>query len=208
VVLGLFDDPAQPLRYQRVPLDSRFVPSAELKALMARYQDELRQLGLEGLGVRPVPHPRKGLQGEFAGSDRCAACHAASHNVWKATKHAKATRTLVELDPPRQFDPECIACHTTGWHPQGFPYESGYLGLESTGRLAAVGCESCHGPGGAHAAAEGGDDKTLKRTLRAAMAVSQAGTKRQICLGCHDVNNSPDFDFASYWPDVAHREHR
>ena len=24
------------------------------------------------------------------------------------------------------------------------------------------------------------------------------------CLGCHDLDNSPDFDFQKYWPEVAH----
>ena len=207
VVLGRFDDPQQPLRYQRVPLDSRFAPSARIKALMADYQDALRQLGLEGLGVRPVPHRRKPLQGDFAGTEKCAACHETPHDAWKKSGHAKATRTLVALAPPRQFDPECLACHTTGWHPQGiFPYQSGYLGPDRTPQLAAVGCESCHGPGGAHAAAEAGGDKALQHKLQQAMALTEARAKREICAGCHDVNNSPDFEFEAYWPDVAHPE--
>jgi hypothetical protein len=24
------------------------------------------------------------------------------------------------------------------------------------------------------------------------------------CLGCHDLDNSPDFDFQKYWPEVKH----
>ena len=207
VVLGLFDDAEQPLRYQRVPLDSRFAHSADMKALMVRYQDELRQLGLQGLGLRPVPHPRKAVQGEFVGAEECAACHEASYEVWKKGKHAESTRTLVELDPPRQFDPECIACHMTGWHPQGcFPYESGYLSLDATPKLGSVGCESCHGPGGAHASAEDGSDEAVKQKLRTAVALRAADAERQVCLSCHDVNNSPDFEFEAYWPDVAHAE--
>jgi hypothetical protein len=209
VVLGLFDHPAQPVRYQRVPLDSRFPRSAAMEALMVAYQDELRQVGLEGLGLRPAPHPRKAVQGSFLGTDPCAPCHKAAHEAWKGTKHAKATRTLVELDPPRQFDPECIACHVTGWHPQGgLPYESGYLSVDATPELAAVGCESCHGPLGAHAAAEVAGDEASKRQLRMAIAVTASEAKRQICPSCHDVDHSPDFDFEAYWPDVAHDEGR
>jgi hypothetical protein len=193
------------LRYQRVPLDSRFAPSAPMKARMAAYQDELRQLGLEGLGVRPMPHPRKPTQGEFVGAEKCGTCHEAEHDAWKKSRHARATRTLVGLDPPRHFDPECLACHVTGWHAQAcFPYESGYLGLQSTPKLTGVGCESCHGPGAAHAAAETGADKPRQQALQTAIRLTQAAARQSVCVRCHDVSNSPDFEFEAYWPDVAH----
>jgi hypothetical protein len=26
------------------------------------------------------------------------------------------------------------------------------------------------------------------------------------CLECHDLDNSPEFDFDEYWPSVAHSE--
>ena len=34
------------------------------------------------------------------------------------------------------------------------------------------------------------------------------GRKRTInnCLECHDLDNSPAFDFDDYWPAVAHSE--
>lgn len=205
VVLGWFDLPSKRLRYQRVPLDSRFAPSARMKVRMAGYQDELRQLGLEGLGVRPMPHPRKRSQGDFVGTEKCGTCHEAEYDVWKKSGHAQATQTLVGLNPPRRFDPECIACHVTGWHPQAcFPYESGYLGLQSTPKLAGVGCENCHGPGGAHVAAEAGVNEIRQQERQAAMRLTQAEAKRLVCVRCHDVSNSPDFEFEAYWPDVAH----
>src|SRR3990172_9085172 len=59
VVLGLYDDPAQPVRYQRVPLDSRFAQSEEMRQLMEVYQDRLKDAGLEGLGTREEPLPRR-----------------------------------------------------------------------------------------------------------------------------------------------------
>lgn len=207
VVLGLFDDPKNPLRYQKVPLDARFPPSAKMKALMDGYLAEVRQLGLEGLGVRAGPYPRKALQGDFAGSKKCATCHEEPYDTWRTTAHARAMRTLTELDPPRHFDPECLACHVTGWHVQGcYPYESGYLGLDSTPQLTAVGCEDCHGPGARHSAveAEAGADESLRETLRKAVALTKDEAQRRVCPTCHDVSNSPDFDFEAYWPDVAH----
>ena len=121
VVLGLFDDRRQPtVRYQRVPLDSRFAASPEMKMLMAAYQDQLKTIGFAGLGLRPVPHPLAETNGRFVGSAKCESCHEESYDVWKKSKHAHAYETLAKLDPPRNFDPECVSCHVVGWHPTEF----------------------------------------------------------------------------------------
>ena len=51
--------------------------------------------------------------------------------MFEKTPHYHATDTLVKLDPPRHFDPECLSCHVTGWNPQEyFPYATGYMSLE------------------------------------------------------------------------------
>ena len=47
--------------------------------------------------------------------------------------------------------------------------------------------------------------------LRAELALSidtAEGKERVVnnCLECHDLDNSPKFDFDEYWPDVAHSE--
>ena len=206
IVLGLFDDKENPLRYQRVPLDHRFKDSAEMDELMVNYQDQLKEVGWEGLGLRPANHPR----GEFAGSQKCAKCHEDEIKIWQDTPHAHATESLTKVKPPRQFDPECISCHATGWNPQEFfPYVSGYDSLKSTPLLTGNGCENCHGPGADHVAAESGDDEEKQTRFRTAMQLSlkdkddEEGVRRS-CMECHDIDNSPDFDFKEYWPKVAH----
>jgi len=210
VVLGLFDDSARPIRYQRVPLDSRFGASDEMKLLMAQYQDQLRRDGFQTLGIRAVPHPQKDLLGAFVGSKKCADCHEPSYDVWKKTGHARAWETLKQLDPPRNFDPECISCHVIGWHPtKHFPYETGFWSEDTTPALTDVGCESCHGPGKNHVKAEMGSDLELQEKLQKAMVVTkQQSRQSQVhwCLNCHDLDNSPDFDFDAYWPQVEHHE--
>ncbi len=207
IVLGIFDSEAQPLRYQRVPLDSRFESSEDMRLLMAAYQDQLRGLGYEGLGIRAVPHPQKELLGDYIGSKKCESCHEESYTVWKKSGHAKAHRTLVELKPPRQFDPECLSCHVIGWDPRHhFPYQGGYLSLEKTPDRLDVGCENCHGPGEAHAKAETGGNMALQEKLQKAVRVTKEEAKQRQCLNCHDLDNSPDFDFDTYWPHVEHSE--
>ncbi len=184
-VVGLFDDPTTPMRYQRIPLDARFPDSEQMLQLLSAYQDQLKAAGFEGLGVRPQPHP-SGL--EYIGSKACEDCHEDEYKIWKEgrdgheTRHAHAYATL--LNPPkrskipRNFDPECISCHVVGWNPQKyFPYQSGFWSLEQTPELIDVGCEDCHGPGARHSAAENGDieveEDEMERTSSASGAVSR-----------------------------------
>ena len=216
VVLGFFDDPARPIRYQRVPLDSRFPQADYVKSEMSLYQEGLKDAGLEGLGITPVPYPGKERMGKFVGTAKCKSCHEESYKVWKKSGHAKAWQTLVELDPARNFDPECTSCHVVGWTPQNYrPLESGFLSEKETPHLIDVGCETCHGPGEKHVAAELGSDLDLMEELRkptvitleeSQQAVSSAISDRQHCMNCHDLDNSPDFHFETYWPKIEHRE--
>lgn len=205
VVLGLYDDKKTPVRYQRAPLDSRFQDSPEMDKLMQDYQAQLKDRGWEGLGLRRVAHSR----GEFVGAHRCAECHEKAFDIWNESPHAHATATLAKVKPPRQFDPECISCHATGWSPQGFfPYESGFDSLQDTPALAGNGCENCHGPGAAHVAAENGDDAQLQQQLRDALhlSVDEANDehRQRSCAQCHDLDNSPGFKFDEYWSKIAH----
>ncbi|MGD9722820.1 MAG: multiheme c-type cytochrome [Pirellulales bacterium] len=212
VVVGFYDDPKEPLRFQRVALDARFPDTPEMKHLMVTYQDQLQQLGWDGLGIRAVPHPRSRpadpLAGKFVGSAKCQECHEAAWDVWSNSKHAHATQTLVDLDPPRQFDAECISCHATGWSPQEFfPYASGYEALDKTPHLVGNGCENCHGPGAAHIAAEeGGTDEKQRDALRAQLHLTWDAAKTDMCTKCHDLDNSPEFGgkVDHYWSEIAH----
>ena len=176
-----------------------------MKKLMVDYQGQLQALGWQGLELRAVPHPRaQGHDkswGQFAGVNSCKACHADAFKVWEGSKHAHATVTLEKLNPPRQFDPECISCHATGWNPQEFfPYATGFVSTQQTPQLANNTCENCHGPGAAHVAAEAGADEQAKKVLRDVMKVS----KESLCIKCHDGDNDPVFNLDTYWPQIEH----
>jgi hypothetical protein len=210
-VVAFFDDPKIPVRYQRVPLDARFPESPPMHQLLVEYQDQLRIAGFTNLGVTERLHPRadaaNALSAKFVGSAACAKCHAEAFAVWKDSGHAHATQTLVDLKPPRHFDAECLSCHVTGWDPQQYvPFQSGFLGLDANGAslLSGNGCENCHGPGGAHVAAEAGTDLALRSQLRSLMHVDKANVERTTCIKCHDHDNSPDFKFDEYWSQIEH----
>ena len=139
-VVGLFDDRAAPVRYTFVTLDAQLKDSPEMLQLLADYQEQLKSEGLAGLGLKPQPHASGH---KFVGSETCGECHTKAMAKWSTTPHAHATDSLVKppntrADIPRQFDPECLSCHVTGWDPQKYtPFESGYLSLTETSKLAA-----------------------------------------------------------------------
>ena len=210
VALGFFDDPGKPMRSQRVPLDARWGEAEDMIRLLATYQGQLESLGLNGLGMAAVRHP-SGRR--FAGSAACADCHKHAYEVWKDTPHATALATLEEQKPRRDGDPECLSCHVVGWAPQRYePFEGGFAGMKSTPHLAHQGCENCHGPAAAHAAVERGDVRasvTERDRLRVELVLSiktPEGKQKAVnnCLECHDLDNSPQFDFDTYWPQVEH----
>ena len=210
VAVGFSADPATPIRSQRVPLDARWGEADDMIAILATYQQKLEMLGLDGLGIVPIMHP---TGRRFAGSAACGECHAEAFEVWENTGHATALTTLEEATPRRDSDPECLSCHVVGWAPQRFePFEGGFAGMDKTPQLAHQGCENCHGPAAAHTAVERGDVRasTAERDrLRAELVLSidtPAGREKVInnCLECHDLDNSPQFDFDEYWPAVEH----
>jgi peroxiredoxin len=123
----------------------------------------------------------------FVGSAACRSCHAAEYETWSRSAHAGAVETLTAARKDR--NPDCLRCHTTGFgRPGGFP-EKGVPAEHAD--LAAVGCESCHGPGGDHVA-EG---------ARKIGTIVSLGDKcdscviLQICGSCHDDANDPGFEF-------------
>ncbi|MFG0263192.1 MAG: multiheme c-type cytochrome, partial [Novipirellula sp. JB048] len=210
-LVGLYRD--APMKYCRVALTDEFEDAKEMRSLMAEYQDQLRDLGLEGLGLRPIPTSSRR---HFVGSEKCGECHTTAYEIWEYTPHFHATQSLVEpserIDVARHFDPECLSCHVTGWNAQNYyPYTSGYLSLAATPHLTGNGCENCHGPGAEHAAAEAaGATISVKQRdrLREAMKLPLAKAKEK-CMECHDLDNSPDFHLPNafeevYWPQIEH----
>lgn len=119
----------------------------------------------------------------YVGSVACRGCHGSEGADWAASAHASALETLAAKRS--DADPSCVRCHVTGYGTTG-----GFGSRESTPHLAAVGCESCHGPGRDHVA----------RSRQPYGAVTVA-----TCTSCHDRANSPKFDAYSYLPRVNHR---
>ena len=95
------------------------------------------------------------LAADFEGRTKCSSCHKSQAKAWKSTAHAKAMDSLkpgvhkeakikAKLDPDKDYtqDKDCVGCHVDGFGKKG-----GYTIETAKKPLAAVGCESCHGPG-------------------------------------------------------------
>lgn len=211
------------LKYERVPLDARFTDSEEIKEHFITYQEILKEkyVAKQLSDVKPRPHPTGYT---YLGSDACQECHEEEFDIWKEESGGPHTQATIDLDEnpnndrmwvKRDYDPECLSCHVTGWDPQRyFPYESGFLNHETDVHLTASGCENCHGPGSEHVRVQrlvedgklAKNDELVKRTSKE-VHLSDL-TAREMCMRCHDLDNSPDFledgAFEEYWEKIEH----
>lgn len=194
-VVGVFDDPGAPLKFQRVSLGGRYQNAEPMRKLIdEEYQAELKDMKLvENFKQR---NPLQAApEAKFIGAKACQTCHPNTYALWQTTKHAQAFNALT-ANPKRNrvHDAECISCHATG-----FEIVSGYRSQELTPHLLGNQCENCHGPGSRHA--EAPDDKSFREFLVKTVKNPQAGG---LCIKCHDEDNSPKFDFSTFYPKIIH----
>jgi hypothetical protein len=198
-VVGLFQDAKQPLRYQRVTLGNKYNgPAQPIRDLI---EDEFQAM-LKTAGI-VENFPRRDFVGgppgaRFAGVETCRSCHPNTIAKWATTKHAHAFDDIVNdpkgLRSDHQFDAECVSCHTTG-----FEYNSGWKSAALTPYLKGNQCENCHGPASTHV------ENPANPEIRKAIALKAAEVDHsRFCLRCHDEDNSPKFDFTTYWSQIAH----
>lgn len=155
----------------------------------------------DGAAAAPDSAASDTAAAQYLGNHKCRICHSKQFKTWQTTVHAAALTNLVKADsaaikamarklgvklkgPAHQLD-DCLKCHVVGLRQPG-----GYPSPDSTAHanLAAVGCESCHGPGSRHMTAAEGQHK----------ATIQRGASQAMCRTCHTAQTSPKFDFATY----------
>lgn len=158
----------------RLGADTRDDPDA--KRVYGRYLERVRDERLLARLPRRQTDP-------FAGNATCGSCHAEAWDIWKGSAHASALKTLEREG--HDHDPDCVSCHVVG-----LDSLQGYVSRPKTPDLTDVGCESCHGPGLAHA----------ERPYEVRMP--KVGERS--CVPCHVPNHSPGFDFSRYWQLIEH----
>lgn len=145
--------------------------------------------------------PAKPAGHAYVGSKSCKTCHMGEKNgkifeTWMESKHAKAISVLDSAKGERS-DAKCLKCHTVG-----FGTDTGFKvgGDMSPDLLAAVGCESCHGPGA---------DYKKMATMKDKKAAIEAGLvmpTEETCKKCHN-SDSPTFkgfDFKTMYAKIEH----
>src|SRR5262249_38100727 len=118
----------------------------------------------------------------FVGAEACKTCHTADYALWVTSGHAHAMQTLV--DKKADFNPECVGCHVVGFKKRGgFPHNA------NPPARAKGQCKPCQGPG-------------AKPRETPSLPYGRGG--KPACLPCHTHDNSPSFDFETYWPRIRH----
>jgi hypothetical protein len=216
-VLGYYPDATPKLKWELVNLDNqRFDSDPRMEQLMRHYQQQLQDLDLARSDELLTRHA-SGLT--YVGAAKCGECHTKAYSYWKETPHAKAYDSLSRGRKGQEanwvsriHDPECLACHVTGWNPQEvLRYDSGFLDAVQSKHLVGQQCENCHGPGSQHTNLEWQYRKDRQNVslddvnaARAAVKLNSATAEKQVCTKCHDLENSPNFNFAKYWDKVKH----
>ena len=202
-------DPKKRFRFTVISLDrQRFKETPKMAEHMQFYQDRLKQEDLAAKEL-PIDHPRGAT---FVGAEKCGECHTKAYEKWLTTAHAHAYESLIngrkdqiergDKIISRIYDPECLSCHVTGWHPQEvIRYKSGFVNKQQSPHLLGQQCENCHGPGSGHIELI---DMDKVEEAKKVMRVTLAEAKKTTCYQCHDLDNSPKFEFDSYWEKIKH----
>lgn len=143
------------------------------------YESYLRRVDREDL-LEKLPRT---ATASYAGSWACQNCHRDEMRTWKHSAHREAFVTLESKG--HDHDPDCVSCHVVG-----LASTKGFRSRSLTPQFAGVGCESCHGPLLAH--------------VKNPVAVRPGKIGRQTCISCHNPDNSPHFDYPTYWRKIAH----
>jgi hypothetical protein len=236
-VIGLFQAPGNNgfgLKYELVSIGPNLdtpkneIANQPIMKMLEKYTEDVEKRRFiekfpRGAHPNQVEFNRMGIAKEntgYVGSDRCQNCHVNEYQVWKGTKHFVAFEKLTQATNPsrRQFDGECVVCHTVG-----FQHTGGYL---SPGNPAAqnqllqnVGCESCHGPGGAHINDKKNKEihalmnpySTTRRippgAIPANFVAQQSRRQDDFCQKCHDQENDVHWikaPFNQTWQRISH----
>lgn len=163
---------------QVTALSEKIPDSPRIASLLETYHDIVKNEGL--LEKEKREEPSRG--GVYKGSKSCRMCHKETFKIWEGNPHARAYETLIKKN--RQFNPECVRCHTVG-----FGFLTGFINQEKTPHLAGVGCESCHGVGSNH----------IQNPQPGYGQVKEAD-----CRTCHTKEQSPEFDFKHYLKGIEH----
>lgn len=128
-------------------------------------------------------------QKSYVGNQACMSCHDQVYKKWSKSPHGHAFASLEKAG--KSTDPSCLKCHTVG-----YGEKTGYSAHVGQKEYQDVGCESCHGPGEKHIVTQ------KKQDIRSLGDDCPFCVIEQICMSCHDMENSPGFNIHKGLEDV------
>jgi len=148
-----------------VPLGEDIADDPKVKERITKYNDDITALYSTPATSKPATDVALRLTA-------CEPCHTDAVKQWKTTDHAHAYNTLVEKS--KQFDPSCLACHTTRFEqPEGFSMKQQQM------ELVNIQCESCHGYAEQH--------------LSMMAPIPTPDPDIDLCVKCHTPDRCPEF---------------
>jgi 2',3'-cyclic-nucleotide 2'-phosphodiesterase (5'-nucleotidase family) len=163
-----------------VPLGSKIADDANVKAMIDEYNQQVNKLY-----TSPVTETAAKEEAITPRSNKCSECHSEAYEIWQKSAHAKAFQTLVNKE--KQFNPDCLECHTTRFEEAG-----GFTMQAQQKELRDVQCENCHGDRAPH--------------LEDPSVVSKAAPDVKTCLKCHTEYRSAGFEknYTQKWEMIKH----
>jgi len=161
-----------------IPLPKKAPRDREIESLMRKHDKVVNDANrIAFADLKPPPLGPEDTA--YVGSAACSGCHDKAYAWWRNHSHGVAYLTLQQRN--KEYNLDCVACHVTGYDQPGGSTVTHNL----DGALVNVGCESCHGPGAAHA--KDPDNVGIPRD-----------TPASTCVQCHNAQHSDLFDYDGY----------
>ena len=166
-------------------LEKGLPESAAAHALIDAYNNKVTMYNIEAAKALPAKcQVEEKSATTYVGAQSCRECHADAYAFWKTTPHANAYAKLEKVN--KQFSLDCVGCHVVGWQRASGPCR---IDKPKALGLADVQCESCHGAGSLH-------------VVDPPDHLEDVDVPQSRCMQCHEAENSPHFNFATYRPRI------
>ena len=172
----LHSDGSREANNELVPLGPKIPDDPKIKAMIDNYNEKVTSLYFS---------PEKKESEAPLKMVYCEDCHSEQVSIWRASDHARAFETLAKKY--RQFNPDCLACHTTRFEKPG-----GFNMTLQQAELRDVQCDSCHGNTDLH--------------LKDIESMPYKKLDMESCMKCHTSERCPDFEknFQKIWAKIKH----
>lgn len=150
-------------KWEVTEMDEKVGDDPQIRAMIENYNEQIVRLFT----------PRRRSEVQPLRAQLCSRCHEREYGLWQETGHAKSYESLVQVK--REFDPECLRCHTTMFNVPG-----GFSMRDQPAELRHVQCDACHGQMSKHVS-HPREEKPVRRP------------EVTVCATCHTREHSPGF---------------